>query len=75
MHYLSNIIIAIRIAEHYHIKYENIVKGIKEFKPIEGRQKILRNAQRDLTVMDDSYSSSFESVKLGLEIAKKVKER
>ncbi len=75
LHYLSNIIIAIRIAEHYHIKYENIVKGIKEFKPIEGRQKILRNAQRDLTVMDDSYSSSFESVKLGLEIANKLKSK
>lgn len=75
LHYLSNIIVAIRIAEHYHIKYENIVEGIKEFKSIEGRQKILRNAQIDLTVIDDSYSSSFESVKLGLEIANKLKSK
>lgn len=72
MHYLSSIVIAIRIAEHYNIKYENIVKGIKEFKPIDGRQKILRNKSKDLILIDDSYSSSFESVKLGLDIANKI---
>lgn len=72
LHYLSSIVIAIRIAEHYNIKYENIVEGIKEFKPIDGRQKILRNKSKDLILIDDSYSSSFESVKLGLDIANKI---
>ena len=72
LHYLSNIVIAIRIAEHYNIKYENIVASIKEFKPIDGRQKILRNKSKDLILIDDSYSSSFESVKLGLNIANKI---
>lgn len=75
LHYLSSIIIAIRIAEHYNIKYENIVSGIKEFKPIDGRQKILRNNERNLILIDDSYSSSFESVKLGLDIANKIKSK
>ncbi len=71
-HYLSSIIIAIRIAEHYKIKYQNIIDGIREFKPIDGRQKILRNIDNDLILIDDSYSSSFESAKLGLDTANKL---
>ena len=72
LHYLSSIVIAIRIAEHYNVKYENIIAGIREFKPIDGRQKVLRNKNKDLILIDDSYSSSFESVKLGLGIANKI---
>lgn len=72
LHYLSSIIIAIRIAEHYNIKYQNIIDGIREFKPIDGRQKILRNIDNDLILIDDSYSSSLESVKLGLDTANKL---
>lgn len=75
MHYLSSIVIAIRIAEHYNIKYENIISGIKEFKPIDGRQKILKNTKRDLILIDDSYSSSVESVELGLDVANKMKSK
>lgn len=75
LHYLSSIIIAIRIAEHYNIKYENIIDGINEFKPIDGRQKILKNNSKDIILIDDSYSSSFESVKLGLDIANKIESK
>lgn len=75
IHYLSNIIIAIRIAEWYNIKYENIVSGIKEFKPIDGRQKILKDIKKDIILIDDSYSSSFESVKLGLDVSNKIKSK
>lgn len=75
LHYLSSIIIAIRIAEHYNIKRENIISGIKDFKPIDGRQKILRNSEKDLVLIDDSYSSCFESVALGLEVANKIKSK
>lgn len=75
LHYLSSIIIAIRIAEHYNIKYENIVSGIKEFKSINGRQRILKDSDKNLTLIDDSYSSSFESVKLGLDTANKITSR
>ena len=47
------IIIAIRIAEHYNIKYENIVSSIKEFKPIDGRQKILRNNENNTSEISE----------------------
>lgn len=73
LHYITSIIIAIRIAEHYNIKYENIVDGINEFEPINGRCKILKDNEKNITLLDDSYSSSFESAKCGLDIANKLK--
>lgn len=72
LHYLTSIIIAIRIAEHYKIKYENIIEGINEFKPIDGRCKILKDKKNNLTLIDDAYSSSIESAKCGLDIANKL---
>lgn len=75
IHYITSIIIAIHIAEHYKIKYENIVDGINDFKPIDGRCKILKDNKRNITLLDDSYSSSFEAVKCGLDVANKLKSK
>lgn len=75
LHYITSIIIAIRIAEHYNIKYENIVDGINDFEPINGRCKILKDNKKNITLLDDSYSSSFESAKCGLDIANKLKSK
>ncbi len=72
---IRNIILAIKIAEIYNIKYQNIVRAINEFKPVEGRFKILKNVHRDITLIDDTYSSCFESVKMGLESANKIKSK
>ena len=63
----------IKIAEIYKIKYENIVRVINEFKPVDGRFKVLKNENKDITLIDDIYSSCFESVKMGLESANKMK--
>lgn len=60
---IRNIILAIKIAEIYNIKYENIVRAINEFKPVEGRFKVLKNVNRHIRLIDDTYSSCFESVK------------
>lgn len=72
LHYITSIIMAIHIAEHYKISYNNIVDGIKEFKPIDGRCKILKDLEKNITLLDDAYSSSFESVKCGLDIANNI---
>jgi len=72
---IRNIILAIKIAEIYNIKYQNIVRTINEFKPVEGRFKILKNVNRDITLIDDTYSSCLESVKMGLESANKIESR
>lgn len=70
---IRNIILVIKIAEIYKIKYENIVRVINEFKPVDGRFKVLKNENKDITLIDDIYSSCFESVKMGLESANKMK--
>lgn len=71
-HNISNIVLAIKIAEHYKIEYENIVSGIKEFKAIRGRFKVLQNNDKNIKLIDDAYSSSLESVKEGLISANKI---
>ena len=68
-YFIRNIILAIKIAEIYNIKYENIVKAINNFKPIDGRFKVLRNIKNNITVIDDTYNSCFESVINGLKIS------
>jgi len=70
-HHITNIVLAIKIAEIYQISYENIVKAIQEFKPVDGRLKVLKNQARDIIVIDDAYNFSIEAIKLGLETAKK----
>lgn len=74
-HYINSIIVAIKIAEIYEISYENIIKGIQKFKPIKGRFQVWKNEEKEITLFDDSYSSSFESVKLGLELTNKMKSK
>ena len=56
----------------YHIKYENIVKAINDFKPIDGRFKVLKNTTDNIVVIDDTYNSCFESVLNGLETSYKI---
>lgn len=72
---IRNVILAIKIAEIYNIKYENIVRAINDFKPVDGRFRLLKNVNRDITLIDDIYSSCFESVKMGLESANKIKSK
>ena len=74
-HHITNIILAIKIGEIYQIRYENIVKAIQEFKPVDGRLKVLKNETREIIVMDDAYNFSIEAIKLGLETAQKQKSK
>lgn len=69
-YFIRNIVLAIKIAEIYKIKYENILKSINDFKPIDGRFKVLKN--NEITVIDDTFNSCFESVINGLETANKI---
>lgn len=71
-YFIRDIVLAIKIAEIYHIKYDNIVKAIKNFKPIDGRFKVLKNATNNITVIDDTYNSCLESVMNGLENSNKI---
>ena len=72
-HNISNIVLAIKIVQHYKIEYDNIVLAIREFRAINGRFKVLENEEKDIKIIDDAYSSSLESVKEGLITANKIK--
>lgn len=74
-HHIRNIIVAIKIAEIYNIKYENIVKVINNFKAVHGRFKVLNNKEKNITVIDDTYNSCYESVKYGLETANNIQSK
>lgn len=71
-YFIRNVILAIKIAEIYNIKYENIVKAINDFKPIDGRFKVLKNITNNIVIIDDTYNSCFESVVNGLETSNKI---
>lgn len=72
-HNISNIVLAVKIAEHYKIEYKNIVEGIREFRTIQGRFKVLENTDKNIKLIDDAYSSSLEAVKEGLISANRIK--
>lgn len=74
-HHIANIILAIKIGEIYEISYENIVKAICEFKPVDGRLKVLKSNQRNILLIDDSYNFSIEAIQLGLETASKIESK
>lgn len=72
IHHVRNIIAAIKIAQIYNIKYENIIRAINEFKPVHGRFKPLRNKEKNIIVIDDVYNSCYESVEYGLQETDKI---
>lgn len=74
-HHIRNIIVSIKIAEIYKIKYENIVKAINDFRPVQGRFRVLKNEEKNIVVIDDTYNSCYESVKYGLKTASSIESK
>ncbi|MCI8760260.1 MAG: UDP-N-acetylmuramoyl-tripeptide--D-alanyl-D-alanine ligase [Clostridia bacterium] len=74
-HHIANIILAIKIGEIYQISYENIVKAISEFQPVDGRLKVLKSNKSNILLIDDAYNFSIEAIQLGLETASKIKSK
>jgi UDP-N-acetylmuramoyl-tripeptide--D-alanyl-D-alanine ligase len=65
MHNVVNALCAIKIGEIFKISKINIIKGISLYKNFERRfQKI--NLKNNITLIDDSYNSSVDSVLSGL---------
>jgi len=71
-YFVRNIILAIKIAEIYKIKYENIVAAINNFKEISGRFKVYKNKENNITLIDDTFNSCYETVINGLDVANKM---
>lgn len=64
-HNILNAIVAIRIAEHYKIKKDNIIKGLESYKNVDRRFAIKENNKKNI-IIDDTYNASFDSMKAGL---------
>jgi len=54
-YFVRNIILAIKIAEIYKIKYENIVAAINNFKEISGRFKVYKNKENNKKLLNNFF--------------------
>ena len=74
IHNVLNSICAIKIAEVYNIKKENIIKGIANYKNIDRRFDIKKNSKGNI-IIDDTYNASYDSMKAGLIAANEIKSK
>ncbi len=71
-HMLTDLILSMKVALLYGVKIEDILSKINHLKNNDGRFKIY---EKDITLIDDSYNSSFEAVKESLSYLKKFKNK
>ncbi len=65
-HFIYNSLAAICVGIKYGINLEKIIKGISEFSLTKRRMEILKNG-KGVTIINDSYNASYESMKAALE--------
>lgn len=65
-HLINNVLIAIMIGITFDIDIERIKEVISNYKTISGRLNVIK--QGDLTIIDDCYNASFESIKGAVEL-------
>lgn len=63
-HNIYNTLIAIKVAECFNMKKENIINGISNYQNFVGRLK--RICINDIVLFDDTYNASSESMRSGL---------
>ncbi|MEG1142351.1 MAG: UDP-N-acetylmuramoyl-tripeptide--D-alanyl-D-alanine ligase [Clostridia bacterium] len=71
-HNILNAICAIRIAEKFNIELEYIKLGLSSYNNFERRMQVI-NLDNDIVIIDDTYNSSYDSVKSGIETINKIK--
>lgn len=68
MHFINDILLAIKIALDFNIDMNDIVEGIKNFNNIDMRMNIIKTSK--YVIINDCYNSSFESLKGGINYLK-----
>lgn len=71
-HNILNALAAIRVGELLKISKENILKGIAEYRNFSRRLEI-KKLGNGVTIIDDAYNASVDSVKSGLKSINKIK--
>ena len=70
-HFIYNSLSAICVGIEYGIQIEEIIKGISEFKLTKRRMEVIKNSD-NITIINDSYNASYESMRAALEYVSKV---
>ncbi len=71
IHFVNDILIAIKVCLMYDIDIDTIIDKINDFKMIDKRMNIKH--YKDITIIDDCYNANYESVSVGLNILKNIK--
>lgn len=72
-HFIYNSLIAFAIGDLYKIKHEDIIKSLKNISLEKGRMELIND--RDITIINDTYNASYDSVYYALEVLKSFKKR
>lgn len=65
-HFIYNSLAAIAVGLENNIEIEKIIQGISNFSLTKSRMEILKN-ENNVTIINDCYNASYESVKVALE--------
>jgi len=68
---IENILLAIEVSKLYQIPVNNIIKQINNFKPLNKRSNII-NLKNNITLIDDCYNASLESIKSSLSLLENI---
>ena len=72
IHFINDILLAIKVCLDYGIKIKSIIKKISTFKLVNKRMTIIKTNAN--TIINDCYNSSFESVKAGINYMNNISE-
>jgi len=70
-HFIYNSLAAIAVGLENNIEIEKIIQGISNFSLTKSRMEILKN-EKNVTIINDCYNASYESVKAALEYLSSV---
>lgn len=71
IHFINDILLAIKVCLEYNVKIKTIIKKINSFKLTEKRMNLIKVDSN--TIINDCYNSSLESITAGLNYLSKIK--
>lgn len=71
-HQISNALVALAVADHYKLSIESAAKHLEEFRGFAHRQELIK--LKGLTIIDDTYNASPDSMKASISILEGFKE-
>lgn len=70
IHFVNDILLAIKVALDYGVKIKTIIKRLNNFKLTDKRMSIIKNSSN--VIINDCYNASLESVKAGIDYLKQI---